>query len=168
MSAAAQQLRERIGFTGNTPMEIQLEGDGNPAEQEARDGSTEYRYFLAGRRIMWVPAEVHQAIQRAQAGANAQFALTKHKAPKPWTVIHLDDEPAAPQPAPSPAKPQSQPRTVASEPEPTTMYTALCAAIRIASEAEKYAQQIGRPLAFETGDIRAMAASMYIHATGGR
>ena len=47
------------------------------------------------------------------------------------------------------------------------MYTALCAAIRCAHAAEQFAQHIGRPLALESGDIRAMAATLFIHATGG-
>jgi len=207
MASAAQQLRERIAFEMNVPVEIGLDRDGNPTETTARDGSAEYRYFLHGHKIAWLPDAVHQAIQRAQAGDSAWFALTKHRAPKPWTVIHLDaQEPAAAQPpqqpaarpAPAPAPAATQERTaqgwiareapaaapLASLPrrpldapqqrqldEPggdaSPMYGALCAAIRTAAAAERFAASIGRPLAFETQDIRAIAATLFIRETGG-
>jgi hypothetical protein len=192
MAAAAQQLRDRIAFEPNVPVEVSLDRDGNPTETTARDGSREYRYFLGNHQIMWVPEPVHQAIQRADAGEHAQFAITKHRAPKPWTVIHLDaQEPAAPPPAAHrPAARQTtddraaaaiataeteraltEARQSATAPANLgigiPMYTALCAAIRTAAAAETFAAQIGRPVAFETGDIRAMAATLFIHQTGG-
>jgi hypothetical protein len=46
------------------------------------------------------------------------------------------------------------------------MYTALCAAIRTAAAAEDFARQIGRAVAFETADVRAIAATLFIHAEG--
>jgi hypothetical protein len=81
---------------------------------------------------------------------------------------------AAARPAPTPA-----PRAAiasAQAPLPDTdhtpysasMYTALCAAIRTAQAAEKFGAEIGRPVAFETSDIRTIAATLFIHATGGR
>jgi len=195
MSSAAQPLRDRISFGTNQPTEIQLERGGSPSESTARDGSSEYRYFLAHHQIMWVPEDVHQAIQRDQAGPDGQFAVTKHRAPKPWTVIHLDaTEPAAgwtapdqqpappapparPAPAPvaaprprqepTPAQPQQQ-SLPAEQPFSTSMYSSLCAAIKTAQAAEEYGQHIGRPVAFDTSDIRAIAATLFIHATGGR
>lgn len=182
MATPAQTLRDRITFTINQPVEIQLDRDGNPTASTARDGSEEYRYFLAQHRIMWVPAEVHAAIQRADGGDSACFALTKHRAPKPWTVIQLEaDEPQQPAARPAPA-PAPQPPTPAArrapdmpaqrhinEPESDNgpLYTALCAAIRTAAAAERFGASIGRPVAFETGDIRAMAATLFIHQTGG-
>jgi hypothetical protein len=195
MSAAtAQQLRERITFRQDQPVEIQLDGDGNPTEQDGRDGTPETRMFLQGHRIMWVPADVHARIQQAQAGPDAAYAITKHRAPQPWTVIHLADEPAqagwtAPdqQPAPRPAQPARAATPLAAAPRPrqeptagqpaqgalsteqpysTHMYACLCAAIKVAAQAETYAAQIGHPVAFETGDIRAMAATLFIQGAG--
>jgi hypothetical protein len=55
----------------------------------------------------------------------------------------------------------------ANGPMSTTLYTSLCAAIRTAAAAEEFATSIGRRVAFETADIRAMAATLYIRATEG-
>jgi hypothetical protein len=170
----------------NVPTEVKLDADGNPGEQNGQYGM-EWRYMLDQRRIMWVPPEVHAAIQRAQGGDWATYAITKHKAPEPWTVVHITDEPAAQwqapdqHPAPRPQPPAApRPRQEASAGQPqqgatpseqpysTHMHTALCAAIRVATAAEDFAkQQLGRAIAFETADIRALAATLFIHATGG-
>jgi len=189
-TAAAQQLRERISFRQDQPTNIRLEGTGNPTEQPSRDGSPEYRYFLADRKIMWVPADVHELIQRADSGQQAQFTITKHKAPKPWTVIAIEDEPLAaryapehrapapaPQPAPreaaqlrqqlQPAPQAALPLAEAEDPYAASYYTCLCAAVRIAANAEKFGQQIGRALALDSTDVRTIATTLFIHATGG-
>jgi hypothetical protein len=187
-AAATQQLRERISFRQDQPTDIRLEGTGNPTEQPSRDGTPEYRYFLADRKIMWVPAEVHELIQRADSGQQAQFAITKHKAPKPWTVIAIEDEPLAaryapehrapaPQPAPreaadlrkqlQPAPQAALPLAEAEDPYAASYYTCLCAAVRIAANAEKFGQQIGRALALDSQDVRTIATTLFIHATGG-
>jgi hypothetical protein len=144
---------------------------------------------------MWVPEAVHTTIQRAQAGDGAQFSVTKHRAPTPWKVVHIEtnapptghgysnapsptpaappvqQQPAArPAPAPAPARALDAPAQrhigePASDNGP--MYGALCAAIRTAAAAEKFAASIGRSIAFETGDIRAIAATLFIHQNGG-
>jgi len=62
---------------------------------------------------MWVPEAVHFQIQNARPDNDAVFSITKHRAPKPWTVIHHADEPAAMQPAP-----QSAARPTAARPAP--------------------------------------------------
>lgn len=105
-----------------------------------------------------------------------------HQQPAPQPAARPRKQPAAARPAPAPdtaAQPQTAPPTLPSTQQPpaamprtaeysNAMYTALCAAIRCAMEAEKFAQQIGRPLALESSDIRAIAATLYIHATGGK
>jgi hypothetical protein len=184
-SNSNSNLREKIAFTFNLPYEVTLEGQG--VEQEGRNGP-EYRYFLSGRRIMWVPPEAHALIQRATGGepTGESFEITRHKTGKDsatWEVVHLDDSAPevayAPPPAPAeqrkasplapPASPPPAPAEAANGPMSSTLYTALCAAIRTAAAAEKFAQSIGRQVAFETADIRAMAATLYIGATeGGR
>ena len=99
--------------------------------------------------------------------------------PKPAARTTRTRKPAtAARPEPTPEPPAQQQQQPAARPSPTpvmprtqdysnAMYTALCAAIRTAAEAEKFAQSIGRPLAFETADIRALAATLYIQHNGG-
>lgn len=187
-AAAATNLRDRVAFNFNEPQTITLEGEG--VEQAARDGSSEFRYKLEGNRIMWIAPEAHVQILRAIADdPTAQaFTITRRKSGKgaaTWEVVQHSDEPATwtppdRQPAPparttSQAKPGALPPqmqqpapTAANGPMSDTLYTSLCAAIRTAAAAEKFAAEIGRPLAFETSDIRALAATLYIHATGGK
>ena len=185
-AAAPRQLRERVSFEPNLPQTVTLESAG--VEQAGRDGTPEYRYMLEGARIMWVAEEAHRAIERAmQTDPQSNcFSITKRKSGRgaaTWEVIQHADEPAAytppaSQPRPAAARPAPQPATPAStstrqqrlpdataEPYSTTLYSCLCAAIRDAQEAERFSQQIGRAVAFETGDIRAMAATLFIHAT---
>ena len=175
-------LRDRVEFPWNTPILVTLQGAG--FQQDGRNG-TEYRYFLGDHRIMWVPAEVHHQILRhcGSAPSGAELAITRHKTGRntaTWTVERVEEEPLAshiesapepPPPAPAPDNgytaadqpAQTQPAKV---PYSESLYTALCAAVRVAQEAEKFAQSIGRPLAFGTDDIRALAATIYISRKG--
>lgn len=50
----------------------------------------------------------------------------------------------------------------------TTYYTCLCAALRAAQAAEKFAAEIQRPFTLDSADIRAIATTLYIQAVGGR
>jgi hypothetical protein len=177
-TAAAPQLRQRISFRNNQTQTVTLEAPG--VEQNGINGP-EYRYRVEGNAIMWVPPEVHQAIEQARAGWPAEFEITK--TPKGWLTVHIANEPPAPQPAPQPAptatreprpgaltgnpQQQSTAHQPGEEPYTATMHSALCAAIRCAAAAEDYARSIGRALAFETGDVRAIAATLFIHATQG-
>ena len=86
MAAQPQTLRDRVTFESNRPLTITLDRDGNPTEQSNRAGETEYRYFLEGHQIMWVPPHVHDAIEQAQAGDGASFEITRRRAPRNWDV----------------------------------------------------------------------------------
>jgi hypothetical protein len=193
MAAPSSNLRERVSFELNRPLEVTVESPG--VQQNARDGAKEYRYFLAGRRVMWVGEAVHDAIENA-GPLPLTFEITHRKsgrAAATWEVVHLVDEPDSSQAAPAarpraasqpPAASQPVPRELAPPfggmpgglPDPreatdvgnTSLYTCMCAAIRVAAAAEKFSQQIGRPMAFETSDVRAMAAALFIHGKGRR
>lgn len=186
-AAAATTLRDRVTFRLGQTQTITLDGPGI-RQNSTLDGAEQYRYILGNNRIMWVPLEVHQAIELAANGrySNIDFEITKTRT-GPWEVVHIADEPApapvpitAPRPAPRPnaterapagvAAPPAQPNlphTTAAEPYSASMYTALCAAIRTAAAAEEFARSIGRAVAFETSDLRAIAATLFIHATEG-
>jgi len=147
----------------------------------------EWRYKLSDDKIMWVPDDVHNQItQRLQAGPGSCLTITHHKGTgrngqEFWTVVATPDDTqaTAPQAAPPPAPPATpapaarrapapqQQLPAQGEPYGTSMYTSLCAAIQAAAAAERYAAEIGRPMAFDTSDIRAIAATLFIHATGG-
>jgi len=194
MAAAATTLRDRVTFRQNEKQSVTADGPG--IAQQGNNG-TEYRYMLDGHRIMWVPEDVHRAIeaaaqQTARAGGSGwpiAVEITKRKE-GPWEVVHLVDEPGpalgygkasptsarpTPAPPPKPARPTApaswpaaQVPPPAEQPYSASMYTALCAAIRTAAAAEEFARQIGRAIAFETADVRAIAATLFIHAEGGR
>jgi hypothetical protein len=186
MSAAAtpqqpqqpQQLRTRITYRQDQTQAVRVEG---PGVEQAGVKGLEYRYTLAGHGIMWVPPAVHAAIQAATAGHYpADFEITKRRGDQ-WETVHVIDAPAAPPPAARPnateralaaiTAPPAQPNlpgTTTAEPYSGSMYTALCAAIRTAAAAETFARSIGRAVAFQTGDIRAIAATLFIHAQEGR
>jgi hypothetical protein len=197
-------LRERIKFELNRPIEVTIEGEG--VEQAGTYG-IEYRYMLADRKIMWVQPDAHYAIDRIhQSGTTWPFTVEichrkDGRKAATWEVVHLEDEPQQPAARPRPASQQPAARPeptpampaasralplsngpangdppAASQPDPRVatevgnvdLYTCMCAAIRVAAAAEKFAAQIGRSLAFETADIRAMAASLYIENRGAR
>jgi hypothetical protein len=169
--------RQRISFTKDRPVDITLDETGKPTPSTNREGEPEFQYFLTEDRIMWVPPAVHDAIQRAQAGEHASFALTKHTT-KPWSVVHLEDEPPAAQ-TPTHTAVVSRPRAAQtptqSQPEMQSdamngsqaLYACLCAAIRTAHAAEAFALKIGRPLVFQAADISAMGHTLYIQHNGG-
>lgn len=201
-AAATQQFRERVSFEINQPVTVTIPYDENGAEQPSRNGDTEYRYFLAGHRIMWASPEVHAQIQACDRNDGATFTITKRKTGRAactWTVEQHVDEPAAAAIRAAETAPAARPRTPKQQqaaqapadayertprqgwtyrgehaaPTPAaqphgTMYTALCAAIRTAAEAEQFAAQIGRPISFSTGDVRAIANTIYIQDTGGK
>jgi len=182
------QPRQRITFRQGVTQTVEIVAEGVLQPGMAGD---EFRYMASGHKIMWVPPEVHAAIEASNAELPASFEITKGKTG--WLTVHLANEPPAPQPitsAPRPAPrpaPAPAPRSSATdralaattappaqtstpgtiqEPYSASMYTALCAAIRTAAAAEDFARQIGRAVAFETADVRAIAATLFIHAEG--
>jgi pyruvate/2-oxoglutarate dehydrogenase complex dihydrolipoamide acyltransferase (E2) component len=180
MASATQQLRERVTFETNTPREITIDGHGTPTETESQYDGTQFRYFLDGHQICWVPPAVHLLMRKANAGMDATFAITKHRAPKPWTVVHLEDgADTAREPEPQPAKkaPTAAPAAAPQQPAATTtpaleplskqaaeMLACLQDAIRVASRAQQFAREHAHPLNFSTENVRSLAASLFIRA----
>lgn len=117
----------------------------------------------------WTVEQIAEEPPAAQELANTSTAPQSRPAPagdyertaQGWTYR----EPPRPAPTPAPAAPQQQQQQ--QQPANDAMYTALCAAIRTAAAAEQFAAQIGRPIAFDTADVRAIASTLYIRATGG-
>lgn len=154
MSAAAASsngtgLREKVSFRKGTPLEVTIQEGGNPTESQSFTGELQYRYFLQGHKIMFVPESVHQDIQRARASYDATFAVTKHTE-KPWTVVHLDDEPAPPVSQPRSRGEQllnghqcgcGQPATIADHEGEAPRYCGPCALRRAQATLAEYDRQ---------------------------
>lgn len=88
-------LRTRLEFALNVPQELQIESKG--VEQANASGAQQFRYFLAGHYIMWVPPEVHNAIAAAgpPEDESGVFVITKNKhgrAAATWHVHHVAPE----------------------------------------------------------------------------
>jgi hypothetical protein len=172
------ELREKVTFAPNIPTQVQLESTLGQ-EQPSRNGTAEYRYFLRDHRIMWVPADVHRLIQATEPRNGDLVTITRSqasaKAPASWTVepgasrepLPTErSQPPAPRPQPKPERQAPQ-----HEAEPTTAdQLALCLqlAIDAAQEAKDYAEGQGFRLEWQTGDIRALATTLYIQACGGK
>lgn len=164
--------RERLSFRLNQPQLIELEDAQFQGDEQASHstGEIEHRYWLTEHRICWVPSNVHDAIQQHNGSGNStqqrgRYVVTRRK-DRPWDVRPVTD-PTLTVPAPPQAKPaQQQPAAPQAKPlaQPSLMGAALCRALDAAIEAERYAASLGRPLSFDTQDIRAIAATLYIQA----
>jgi hypothetical protein len=187
-------------------------------EQPNSQGESEWRYFLEGERVMWVPTHIHQAIHAATNGEpiGKAFVIQRYKpgtAPFVWQIkagatappqnghngssYTATQQPAQTQPkcwcgaaadypnadgkgtpmcsrhaygqntaamhSPQTGKPanQMQPGEVALS-LGDSLAGAFCAAIDAAGEAITYAKSKGLQLSFSTGDIRAMAATLFM------
>jgi len=107
-------MRTKVTFSPNIPTQVVLDSPGEL--QQSKNGADEYRYFLQGDQIMWVPPEVHQQIEHAGATQGDTFTIAKVKVGKAaatWTVEQHADEPGYGYGNPSPTTPPrltSQPR----------------------------------------------------------
>jgi hypothetical protein len=188
MAAAADTtLRQRLSFDANVPQIVTVLAKGTE-QANSRDGSPEWRYFLADHKIMWIPESAHLAMLNAHAPLPATFELTKVKRGKDaatWDVVHIADEPAAAaeeaklvsQPAPpaAPAKGSQQPAAPAAPPAPrpaptaatptpatdpnAAYFAAFRTALRCASLARKSGQP--EPLILTAADLLTIAATIY-------
>ena len=118
-------MRTKVTFPPNIPTQVILDGPGEL--QRSASGADEYRYFLGDDQIMWVPPEVHQQIESAQASEGDMLTIERvkrGKAAATWTVEHHQEEPTAANlrntaTAPSSRAPSPQQRTAAARPQPT-------------------------------------------------
>jgi hypothetical protein len=182
------QLREKVTFDPNVPVPVTLEFDRGKEVNSARGGS-QFQYFLADEKIMYVDPEVAEKIAASGAKAGDTLEICRRtrrigqQTRTEWEVVHLLDEPdyahhekaatqaptrqaprSAPAPAAQPAK-AAPPPTPASRTTPRTaqaMAAAFYAAIEAAEEAESYAAQRGRKLQLDTDAIKSLAVTIFI------
>ena len=87
--------RQKVTFAPNIPTQVVL--DSEPTMQQNASGAEEWRYFLAGEQIMWVPLEAHQQIQDAGAVEGDSVVIEKRKRGKEaanW-IVTTEPEPDA-------------------------------------------------------------------------
>ena len=160
-----------------------------PPEGTQREGQygVDYEYILNNdQAITWLPKDARDAIVQSGAQEGDEISLQKIKRGRQtiWTVERIADETTKHETKPKPpAKPdplkqqaalaqhiaqQTKPApTPAAKPEPhrpgaQLLAGALCAAIDAATYAAEYARSKGLALSWDAGDIRALAATLYI------
>jgi hypothetical protein len=169
------------------PTQVVLDGKGQM--QEGR-GGPEYRYFLDGEKIMWVPPEVHGQIEEAGAAGRIDGATpititkeqSKRGAPVRWRVevgpaIAQRPHTAGPRPDgkpyPNPTAagraPQPAAQLAANAPElPVTHADLMAQCIKDAIDLLRGAKSYAPEIVWDTQDVRCLAASLFIAQTGGR
>jgi hypothetical protein len=170
--------REKVTFDPNVPVTVTLEFDGGKQVQ-GRYGP-QFLYWLDGQRSMFVDANVHEQIRATGAVAGDTLEITRRKKGRAdeWEVVHILDEPgqaAAPPPPPQTRRPSSPVPAAATAPRPTQqpapapitrattdLTAAFCQAIDALTEAREYGRRAGLDLRWDTGDVRAVAISIYI------
>jgi len=161
---AAPQQREKVSFSTNIPVLVQLEFDPPTEAREGRFGD-QYMYFLAGNRIMFIEPELHAEILKAGCGAGSEVAICKRELRNAgrkhiqWEVVTQQEEPTHEAPAPRSAPRQASPAIA----PPRASGNFMAAALTEAIEACNLAGFDARP-----EDVRALAITIYIQAHGGK
>jgi len=175
----AAPLREKVMFQTNIPQAVTLEFDPPTAAREGRFGD-QFMYFLGDGKIMWADPPLHEEIKRSGAKAGSELGICKRELRNAgrrhiqWEVNTIEEEPQQPPPAPRPpaAAPAARPtRSAPRETAPPPIRAGneriagnlMAAALREAIEACDLASFDARP-----EDIRALAITIYINATGGK
>jgi hypothetical protein len=175
-------MREKVKFSEGKPVMVKLDfNDGTACA--SRDGGQQYQYTLDDDiRIMYVDPAIRNYILSEGCMAGDVVEITKHGADaRAWEVrkalrsvqgaAAFPPAAAAQQPRTQQAQPAAQQQAAAQPAAPISsrtleMVAALIGAIDAAAEAERYAARQGMPLKFDRGDIRAIAATLYIGKDG--
>jgi len=172
---AAAPQREKVTFATNVPQILTLEF--NPPT-EARDGrfGDQYMYFLGDGKIMWADPPLHEEIVRSGAKAGSEIGICKRELRNAgrrhiqWEVGLVEEEPAQPPAAIARPAIVSAPRATAPPPiragSERIAGNLMAAALKEAIEAVDAME--GSGFNFDTSDVRALAITIYINATGGK
>lgn len=148
-------------------------------------GGSEVKLQLTNGRPWYVAPAMADVIRTSGIVARQQLEVTKTgKGPMDWQIIplqaHLGGAPAAPQnaagtalaaaPTPQPIQQTQNSATVAPSVNAATarFVAAYKSAVDVLLEAKTYAQGRGLALEIRCDDVRCLAATMMIHAEGGR
>lgn len=151
----------------------------------SRFGESEVKLALTNGQLWYVAQPVADKIRTSGIQPQQQLEVTKTgKGPMDWQIIplqaHLGGAPAAPQnaagtalaaaPTPQPIQQTQNSATVAPSVNAATarFVAAYKSAVDVLLEAKTYAQGRGLALEIRCDDVRCLAATMMIHAEGGR
>ncbi len=152
----------------------------SPIEKPDRTGMR-YLYLLTGGDGIYLPPLAHAEIQSLRPEPGEAFLLGSKVGQ--GNALEYFTERCQPNAEPAPErKPPLSARgavsipidpTISIPPDLTTpesvrLFTQLVATIRAVKAAEVFAESIGRPVRFESADIRAMANSAFINEQQGR
>ena len=186
--------REIIRPSYGEPCMVQLACEPQGIQREGQSGIDFQYVLNSDQAITWLPKEARDAIVKSGAQNGDEICIRKSKRGRNtmWEVEVIEDETAAAAPPRTPST-SGVPRETRSEtavrrqaqtsqhisengngnghaqPQPNRpgsqlLVGALCAAIDAATAATSYALSKGLQLQFETGDIRAMAATLLIES----
>jgi hypothetical protein len=169
---AAAPQRDKVTFAINVPQVLTLEFNPPTDAREGRFGD-QFMYFLGENKILWADPPLHEEILRSGAKAGSEIGICKRELRNAgrrhiqWEVGVVEDEPA--QPPTAVARPAIVSRPRATAPPPIRAGSEhiagnlMAAALQQAIEACELSGFDARP-----EDIRALAITIYIHATGGK
>lgn len=174
--AQTRAPRVKVTFELNIPQVVTLEFD-PPAEPREGNWGPQYMYFCGENRIAFLDPPVHEQILALDAHAGDTLAIVKRKSGRAnrWEVNRVEAgrvQPAPPRPAPEAARaPRETVRTPAKSTSPPPIREGhehiagnlMASALKQAIEACDLCE-----FAATHEDLRAMAISIYISATGGR
>jgi hypothetical protein len=158
-----------VNFEINIPQVVTLEFD-PPTEARPGNWGDQFMYFCADNKTLWAEPEVHAQIVALEAHAGDVVAIVKRKVGRAnrWEVNLVREgkmQPNAPQASPAEKPLASMPRSAPTQLSGQDRITGnlMTAALKQAIEAVEEAG-----LHATTEDIRALAITIYITATGGR
>jgi hypothetical protein len=92
---ATRAMREKITFDANVPVTVSFEFPSQAGQPQAsKSGGEEFRYFLHGNKIMWIPPAAEAALRKH--GEPDTVTITKQKIGTSitWLVEAPEEEPA--------------------------------------------------------------------------
>jgi hypothetical protein len=108
------QLRKKVEFKTNLPVQVALAYDNGILKQDGRFGDY-WIYTLADERVMFVPPIVHDQIEKLKIARGQAFSITKqekrvgNKRVIEWLVENTEGPEAADKPAHAECSPRTQP-----------------------------------------------------------
>lgn len=174
-----------LQWQANEPVQVQLKFQSG--KHVAGRFGEQVMFSLMDGNIMYVPLIVEKHIQALQIRRGQPVEICKHQedGKTEWKVRRIEAKPAPSEPNPAQPKPavraetNGKPQAAAELLEQTdsldsavesyaerNLEQALRISLMAAKKAEEYGASIGKPVQFDTADIRLMANTMLINGRG--